>query len=69
MTIIAEQDDRLDLIARRAYPNADLNDAMRTLIWANTQLSLEDILAPPPGAVLNNPDIQFNQEGPVRPLI
>ena len=55
-TITAYPNDRLDLIARRAFPAdtpAQVNEALRALVWANPDLAP----AIPAGTAVVIPDI------------
>ena len=55
--IVADDDDRLDLLAARAYPGEDLNEAMRTLLWANRAV-LGSNLVVSAGTILQAPTIR-----------
>lgn len=50
--------DRLDLIAARIYPDADLDAAMRTLIWANKDVPTEKLLLPDLGMIIDTPPVE-----------
>lgn len=39
-TVTAYHNDRLDLIARRVYPEIPVSDGMRLLVWGNPDVGL-----------------------------
>ena len=55
--VIADDEDRVDILAARAYPGEDLGEAMRTLLWANRAV-LGANLVVPAGTILHAPAIR-----------
>ena len=51
-SITARRDDRLDLIASRAYPDTPTSEAIREMVWAN--LDLPPLISE--GTTVNTPD-------------
>ena len=67
--IVAEPNDRADLLARRAYPDVEVNEAMRMLIWANPKVLGENLVVPA-GTVLDTPPYEaFTYADGYQPLI